>query len=239
MGMTAKIEIADKNAKKEDVDEIIRYFHKIDERFSTYKKTSEIERINTGIIKNSEYSIEMKKILSLCEETEKETNGYFTAKINGKLDPSGIVKGYALWQAGKLLKKLGYKNYFVEIGGDIEICGFCKNSKKWKVGIQNPFDTKEIVKVVYLTNKGIATSGNYIRGSHIINPISGRKANDIASTTVIGPNIYDADRFATAAFAMGEKGIFFIESLKGFEGYMIKNDKKAVFTSGFEKYLTN
>jgi len=62
---------------------------------------------------------------------------------------------------------------------------------------------------------------------------------DIVSLTVIGPNIYEADRFVTAAFAMGKEGIYFIEKLDGFEGYMIDSNGLATFTSGFEKYVKN
>jgi thiamine biosynthesis lipoprotein len=60
---------------------------------------------------------------------------------------------------------------------------------------------------------------------------------DIVSLTVIGPNVYEADRFATAAFAMGKRGIYFIEQLPGFEGYMIDAAARATFTSGFERYV--
>jgi len=60
---------------------------------------------------------------------------------------------------------------------------------------------------------------------------------DIASITIIGPNVYDADRFATAAFAMGKRGIQFIEKLAGFEGYMIDMRGIATYTSGFERYV--
>lgn len=57
------------------------------------------------------------------------------------------------------------------------------------------------------------------------------------SVTVIGPNIYEADRFATAAFAMGRKGIQFIERLPWFEGYMIDAQARATLTSGLERYV--
>lgn len=239
MGMTVRIEICDSNAKKRDIDEVLAYFDYIDRKFSTYKNDSEISQINNGKLQKENYSQDMKQILNLCNRTKIETKGYFDINIDSKCDPSGVVKGYAVWQAGKMLKKKGYKNYFVEIGGDIQACGKNLMNQKWRVGIQNPFNKKEIIKIVYLRNKGIATSGNYIRGTHIYNPIDKKYANDIASITVVGPNVYEADRFATAAFAMGEKGINFIESLKGLEGYMIKNNKKAVFTTGFERYLAN
>ena len=59
---------------------------------------------------------------------------------------------------------------------------------------------------------------------------------EILSLTVVGPNIYEADRFATAAFAMQREGINFIENLNGFEGYSIDKNGTATMTSNFEKY---
>ena len=237
MGMPVTINVIDSRVSNEDINEIFSYFYHIDNKFSTYKKNSEISQINRKELDRSQFSNEMQKILQLSEKTKKETNGYFDININGILDPSGIVKGYAIWQAAKKLKNKGFQNFYVEIAGDIQIFG--KNDKKeyWKIGIQNPFNLGEVVKVVKLKDKGIATSGTYIRGNHIINPKQKKPASEIASITVIGPNVYEADRFATAAFAMGKKGIAFIESLKGFEGYLIQNDKKAVYTSGFENYI--
>jgi thiamine biosynthesis lipoprotein len=85
--------------------------------------------------------------------------------------------------------------------------------------------------------EGVATSGTYIRGLHIYNPRAGNQpVSDIVSLTVIGPNIHDADRFATAAFAMGADGIRFIEQLPGYEGYIIDKNQLGTMTSGFEKY---
>lgn len=237
MGMPVRIQITDKFAKSNDIKKIFSYFRDVDQKFSTYKDNSEIEKINRGELRENQYSGEMKKILDLSEETKRLTNGFFDIKINNKLDPSGIVKGYAIKKASDMLAKMGYKNFYVEIGGDIEVRGVNEKGKKWNVGIENPFNRKEIIKKIMLTGRGIATSGTYIRGNHIINPISKAKADSIASITVIGPNVYEADRFATAAFAMGERGINFIESLNGFEGYLVTKDKKGISTSGFGKYL--
>lgn len=237
MGMPVTVQIVDGKATAEDIQEVFAYLYHIDQKFSTYKKDSEISQINREEIKSSNYSNEMKKVLELCEETKKATDGYFDINNNGILDPSGIVKGYAIWQAAQILKKKGYENFYVEIAGDIQAFGKNEKGERWKVGIQNPFSLKEIIKIVSLSNEGIATSGNYQRGKHILNPKTKLLANEIAGITVIGPNVYEADRFATAAFAMGEKGIEFIERLKGLEGYMIKNDQIAVLTSGFESYL--
>jgi thiamine biosynthesis lipoprotein len=95
-----------------------------------------------------------------------------------------------------------------------------------------------------VTEEGIATSGTYERGDHIYNP-QGRQIpklvrndSEVVSVTVIAKNIYDADRFATAAFAMGRNGIYFLEAKKGLEAYMIDKQGIATSTNGFSKYVT-
>jgi thiamine biosynthesis lipoprotein len=236
MGMPVTIEIVDPGAQENDIEEVFSYFQDIDEQFSLYKSTSEVEKINRCEIVVSEYSPLMQKILQLSEETKKDTQGYFDIYKRGKLDPSGLVKGFAIYEGTKKLFDKGYKNFFVEIAGDIQTSGFNQEGKKWRVGIRNPIEKEEIIKVVFLSGEGIATSGNYERGAHIYNPKTQKTVTDIASLTVISKTIYDADRFATAAFAMGEKGIEFINKKPELEGYMILRNKIAVYTEGFEKY---
>ncbi len=232
--MPVIIEVCDKKVTNEDLNEVFAYFHYIDKTFSTYKNDSEVSRYNNQ--ETLQLSRIMKKILRLSEETKTVTHGYFDIQVGEKIDPSGIVKGYAISQGAKILRKKGLKNFYVEIAGDIQTNGMNQKGKKWSVGIQNPFNRKEIIKVVYLAEKGIATSGNYQRGEHIYDPIGKKKANEIASVTVIADDIYDADRFATATFAMGIKGIRFLQGLKNIEGYLVTKDKQAIFTDGFEKY---
>lgn len=237
MGMSVIIEIIDSNATVEVFDEIFNYLISIDERFSTYKENSEVTLYNEGKIVEKDLSNEMKEVLKLSEKTKLETDGFFDIVYDGKIDPSGLVKGLAIYNTSELLCKKGFKNFYVEIAGDIEVRGLNNEGKKWAIGIRNPFNKMENVKVVYLKDRGIATSGNYEKGKHIYNPKGKKLADEIASLTVIGPNVYEADRFATACFAMGIDGINFIEKLSGFEGYMIDHNGIATFTSNFEEYL--
>lgn len=232
MGMPVTVTVEDSSVKEKDLLEVFNYFKYIDQKFSTYKEESEITQINKGALSPSKASKDMKLVLSLSEKTKLETFGFFDIRNQGKLDPSGLVKGWAIFNAANLLKKFGFKKYYVEAGGDIQAVG-----REWKVGIRNPFNQKQIIKVLKVKNQGVATSGTYLRGAHIYNPKG--KLDKIISLTVIGPNVYEADRFATAAFAMGKKGIEFIENMKGFEGYMIDNEGMAILSSGFSKYEIN
>lgn len=238
MGMTINIEVVDSSVEETDINDVFLYFEYIEKKFSVFRRDSEITLINEGRIKESQWSKDVKTVFALAEKTKKETFGYFDITASdGKINPSGLVKGWAIYNAAKMLLKKKFKNFYVEAGGDIQVFGKNSGGSCWSVGIKNPFEQTQIVKVVYLKNRGIATSGTYIRGQHIYNPFErNNPLTDIVSISVIGPDIYEADRFATAAFAMGENGIKFIESLEGFEGYMINKDGMATETSGFKNY---
>ncbi len=238
MGMPVTVEINDARATELIFDEVFSYFEYIDETFSTYKDHSEISQINKHELKLEEASEDMKTIFALAEETRLSTDGFFDIQRKGVYDPSGIVKGWAIFNAAEIIRQRGFENFYVEAGGDIQVYGVNAQGQEWRVGIRNPFNMDEIVKVVAISNCGVATSGTYIRGQHIYNPNHRDEIiSDVLSLTVIGPDIYEADRFATAAFAMGRNGIMFIENLQGFEGYMIDQNKMATCTTGFERYV--
>lgn len=238
MGMPVSIEIVG----HEDpalLDEIFAYFEYVDGKYSTYKPDSEISKINRGL-PESEWSEEMRQVLEMCEQTKRQTGGYFDIKRSGKIDPSGLVKGWAIHNAAKLLREKGIENFYIDAGGDVQTSGANDEGQPWKIGIRNPFNRKEIIKIMNVSTEGVATSGTAVRGQHIYNPISDKdEIDEVVSLTVVGPDIYSADRFATAAFAMGKNGVGFIESLPGYEAYLVGSDKIAVMTSGFERYAAS
>lgn len=237
MGMPITIQIVDGDVSA--MEAAFDYFRRVDERYSTYKSDSEISRINAGLAP-AQWSDEMTEVLKLCQETRAETQGYFDIRHQGKLDPSGLVKGWAIHNAAELLKVRGVDSFMIDAGGDVQVHGRSAGGEPWRVGIRNPFKREEIVKTLAVESEGVATSGTAIRGQHIYNPLASEGAiNGIVSLTVIGPNIYEADRFATAAFAMGRAGIDFVEARLELEGYLIDSDGIATMTSGFERYLAH
>lgn len=237
MGMPITIHVAEPGVAPAVLDELFAYFSWVDATFSTYKETSEISRLNRGELSTDQCSDAVRTILALGEETKQQTQGYFEIYRDGMCDPSGIVKGWAIQQAALQLRAAGARNFYIDAGGDIQVAG-TKQGAPWRVGIRNPFNRQQNVKVLALSDCGVATSGTAIRGQHIYDPHRpDAPLVEVVSMTVIGPNVYEADRFATAAFAMGTKGIQFIERLPGFEGYMIDAQARALYTSGFERYV--
>lgn len=235
--MPITIEIVDKSADKTLFQNLFGYFEHVDSIFNTYDQSSEISQINRGEIQKEAWSNEIKEVFALCEKTKKETYGYFDHERNNLIDPLGIVKGWAIKKGADILQGQGYKNFYIDAGGDIQVHGHNTMGTVWTVGIRNPFNRFENIKTLSLKNCAVATSGSYIRGNHIYNPFKqGESVSDIVSLTVIGPDVYEADRFATAAFAMGKQGIYFIEKMQGLEAYIIDKMGIATYTSGFEKF---
>ena len=240
MGMPVTIEVVDPGVTAQNLQSVFEYFEYVDRKFSTYKPDSEISQINRQELSLEQSSEDMQAIFALAEQTRLETDGFFNIDRNGRYDPSGIVKGWAIYTAAELLRQAGFQNFYVDAGGDIQVSGKNAAGRDWQVGIQNPFNPMEVVKVLSLRDCGIATSGTYVRGEHIYNPAgTDQPVAGIVSLTVVGPDVYEADRFATAAFAMGPAGIGFMENLAGFEAYGIDPNGMASYTSGFERYVSH
>jgi thiamine biosynthesis lipoprotein len=217
---------------------VFAYFREIDEGFSPFKAGSEVSRVSRGELAPKDASPRMKEVLRICDETEAQTGGYFSAWYRGSFDPSGVVKGWAVREASRMLDQLGFFDHCIEAGGDIEARGLNAEGEPWEIGIRNPFDPSTIIKVLRLSDRGIATSGTYIRGDHIYNPKTGLPVSDgVASLTVVGPDVCEADRLSTPAFAMGEEGIGFLSSTPGIDVYAVVRDGMALFTPGLARYM--
>ena len=164
------------------------------------------------------------------------------------IDLSAIAKGFAVDKISNFLTKNSFDNHMVEIGGEVRVSGYNKNKNKWKIGIQNPdIDDTTVLATLLISDKGIATSGNYRnyydidgrRYSHIISPSTGYPVgNQIRGITVISDNCLDSDALATALLVMDiEEGIKLIEDLKGFEVFYILEDGKHLLSSGFMNFV--
>ncbi len=233
MGMPITIDLG--GSAGDLVERIFDYFDEVDRRFSTYRPDSEISAINRGDIPVRDWSGQMVDVMMIAEQTRRETAGYFDIhRPDGALDPSGIVKGWAVRNAAEIIRGAGIGDFFIEAGGDIQSSGRNASGQDWSVGVRNPFNMDEIIKIIYPRGRGVATSGTYARGQHIYNPHGfDDPISEIVCLTVVGSDVLEADRFATAAFAMGRDGILFIEQTSGLEGYLVDANGRATPTSGF------
>lgn len=188
-------------------------------QFSPYKINSEVSKYRRGLIIESQLSPELKSVIEQCMQAQANTRGYFSAWAAGAFDPSGYVKGWAIAEAGKIIEQNGYKTYSIGAGGDI--LARSDSEKIWNIGIQDPTDSTKILNMLSISNGAVATSGNYERGAHIINPKTKQPAKELASVTITGPDIIWADVLATAAFAMGSKATDFMKTQKDYKAFIV------------------
>ena len=164
--------------------------------------------------------------------------GYFSAWIGGTFDPSGLVKGWAIDRATSILTRKGGRNFFVDAGGDVQVRGLREDGSPWRVGIRHPTSRGKVARVILAQDLAVATSGTYEKGNHIYDPHTHKDATDLISFTVIGPDILQADVYATAGFAMGEDGLGFIDALRGYEAYANNRNLPASCTGGFDRHCS-
>lgn len=142
-----------------------------------------------------------------------------------KLDFSAIAKGYGVDKVAELLENKGVENYFVDIGGENKLKGVNDKGMPWVLGINTPkadAGIKEFSKIISITDKAIATSGNYrqvyevdgVKLSHTINPFTGYpERSNLLSATIIHDQCMYADAYATACMVMGlEKALQFVNT---------------------------
>lgn len=237
MGMEVTVSVAGR-APDGAISRIFEHFLALDARFSPFKICSEVTRYDRFDLRPMDLSEDMQEVLDLAALTTRQSHGYFRLRSRGdRFDPSGIVKGWAIERAACQLRAEGIGNFYIDAGGDIQTAGRNANGEPWRIGIRNPFNSEEIVKIVALSGQGIATSGSYVQGNHIYDPHRpGKPIPDVVSVTVIADDILEADRFATASFAMGSDAVHFIEEMPNLEGYVIDAGGVATMTSGFRAF---
>lgn len=217
MGMPITIDIPDGDDKV--FNWAFARLRQIDNKFSTYKPDSEVSKYIKDEINEADLSKELRNIIRACRAAQKKTDGYFSAWAAGAFDPSGYVKGWAIAEAGEIIEKQGYKTYCISAGGDILAAS--DSDKVWNIGIQDPTDKLKILNTLSISNGAVATSGNYERGKHIINPKNKQPADELLSVTISGPDIIWADVLATAVFAMGRPGQEFMKSQPDYQLFMV------------------
>lgn len=237
MGMPITVDVRDDCADDALLDRVFDWFREVDATFSTYKADSEISRLNRDELALRECSAEVRWVIARCRELTAETDGYFDAEavVRGTLDPSGLVKGWAVDRAAELLDAAGTAHYAVNAGGDIRLRGDARPKARWRVGIQHPLALDAIAAVVESDDLAVATSGAYKRGDHVVDPHTDGPPRGVLSVTIVGPDLATADAYATAAFAMGASGPEWTRRLQPYEAMTITEDERILSTAGFPR----
>ena len=233
MGMPVTAQVVGEAVEPGALDDVFAELELLDRMFSPFIDTSEVSRINRGDLVPEEAGNLMTEVVNLCRQYERATDGYFSAWAGGRFDPSGLVKGWAIDRACSILDRHGYRDFYLDAGGDVQTRGQASAGQPWRVGIRHPVERDKMACVVLVSGSAVATSGIYEKGEHIIDPHTGEPAAALLSFTVVGPDILQADVFATAGFAMGMGGLDFIRKTPAYEAFAIDKGLRAWSTPGF------
>lgn len=172
------------------------------------------------------------------------------------INVNAIAKGYSADIVASLLEEKGCSDYLIEIGGEIRLRGGSPEGEEWRIGIDRPLEgnllpgQEGLQAVLQITDKGIATSGNYRQFyiengqkiTHTINPVTGYPAkHNLLSTTVIANDALTADAYATAFMVGGmEKAAEWIDENPELDAIFICDEEgeyKTYYTSQIEDRL--
>ncbi len=169
------------------------------------------------------------------------------------MDLSGVAKGYAVDKISELLDYAGFKNYMVEIGGELRLSGHSPRGIPWQIAIEQPEANSlgQVFQAVSLSGAGLATSGDYRnyfekdgkRYSHTIDPRTGYPIDHaLASVTVVAETSAYADALATAINVLGpEKGMELANSQDIAVFMIVKTEQgfTTKYSQAFEPYIIN
>ncbi|ADH92876.1 FAD:protein FMN transferase [Arcanobacterium haemolyticum] len=198
------------------------FMDRIDTIFSPFRPESLVTGYRSGAIRESElrsYHPDHALLIDVihgCRTGKTMTNGAFDPWIvPGGFNPSGYVKGWACERMARMLKDANINNFCINAGGDVLTRGYSyrdvSTSNPWVIGIRHPHDRDALATTFSVTNGGIATSGTYERGFHIVSPhggansLPGSAANGACSASVVGPDAAVAEILSTALVVDGRK----------------------------------
>jgi FAD:protein FMN transferase len=161
------------------------------------------------------------------------------------LDLGGFAKGWAAQLAMQRLQEAGPA--LVDAGGDIAISGPQADGQPWLVNIADPLQVQENLDMLALNGCGVATSGidhrRWLQGDvlkhHIIDPRYGEAAQtDLASVTVIAPDVIQAEAAAKAVLILGSQpGLDWLEERPELCGLLALQDGQLLYSQDIHKYL--
>jgi len=188
--------------------EVMADLREVDRVFSTYREDSWISRLGREEVQLTECPVEVHEVLALAADARSSSGGAFDVRLpradgSTTLDPSGIVKGWAVDRAARYLRPLEDTDFCLSAGGDMVCSTGRAGSPDWRIGIEDPRDLTRVLAVVPVRNGAVATSGLVHRGAHIVDPRTGATPTTWASVTVIGEDLTTADTEATTAFVLG------------------------------------
>lgn len=237
MGMPISLALRGRHAQDYDADvawqQVLAELREVDRIFSTYRDDSVISRLQRGDLTLDDCPDVVREVLDLGEQARLESGGAFDVRRPGAdgvtvLDPSGVVKGWAVERAARAFDALEQTDVCLSAGGDMVCRTRMPDSPGWRIGIEDPFDPSRILAVVPVRDGAVATSGLAHRGAHIVDPRTGETPDALASVTVVGPELTWVDIDATAALVLGDEAPQWLAGRPERAGLLVRSDGTTV-----------
>jgi hypothetical protein len=177
-----------------------------------------------------------------------ELNATYHTATHLTTDPlvlNSFVKSYVINKVSeKIMSLAGVTGAVINIGGDILVIG----TQQERIMVSDPNSDAENDKplgVLNISNKAIATSGNYRRGyqigehwySHILDVRNAMPATDIISATVIANNAVDAGALATVFNILSPEEISSLaKQIPGVEYLIITKTGHSIRSMGWKAF---
>ena len=160
-----------------------------------------------------------------------------------EIDLGGIAKGFTSSRIMEIFKKDGVTCGMVSLGGNVHLLGTKQDGSAWRVGIQDPNNTDDMLGVLEANDCAVITSGAYERNfekdgvtyHHIIDPATGKPSNSgLTSVTIVSKDGTLADGLSTSLFVMGkDKAIaYWKQHADEFDTILVDKDRNVYITEG-------
>ena len=234
MGTVFSLDVRDELAPG-TVEAVAERLHALDALLSTSRPDSEVSRLGRGELDLADCSPDVREALALCEAARGATGGLFDARAGGRLDPSGVVKGWAVEQAQALLVAGGSTRHSVNGGGDVAVGRGPAPDRPWRVGVADPFRPGRLLAAVRVESAGVATSGRAERGAHVADPRTGAPVTALATATVVGSSLLLADVLATAALVAGRSAPDLLDAHPDHDWLVVAQDGRQRTSPGWAR----
>lgn len=236
MGMPVSLALrgrhTDDARAREAWSEVLADLRDADRVFSTFRDDSYVSRLGRGELSVADCPVEVAEVLELGRLARVQSGGAFDVRrrtVDGELalDPSGVVKGWAVQRASAWLHALDDTDFCLSAGGDMVCHTDRPGATPWRIGVEDPGDPTRLVATIPVSRGAVATSGSAHRGAHIVDARTGGTPRRVAQVTVVAESLTWADIDATAAYALDGEAATWLRTRPGRSAVVVWADGSA------------
>jgi thiamine biosynthesis lipoprotein len=205
--MGTVVEVVAEGADASAAQAAFEEMQRLTDMMSHYDPRSVVSEINRSAgVRAVPLPAELAEVLVLARRISGRTGGAFDITVGGrpidyrklvvqngtaflgergmKIDPGGIAKLYILEAGRRTLEARGAARALVNGGGDVVAHS---SGEPWRVGVRDPRALGKLLGKVELRSGAVASSGDYEKPGHIVDPRTGRAARGMLGVTLVGP----------------------------------------------------